>query len=85
MPCTPIGPTTPKSIPRLVFCFVFDLKSAFLNLIKALVPVELMTKDEAFLKSFSASVQDLCQKQTLALKQVMDLAQELRANEKEKK
>ena len=44
-----------------------------------------MTKDEAFLKSFSASVQDLCQKQTLALKQVMDLAQELRANEKEKK
>jgi hypothetical protein len=50
----------------------------------ALVPVELMMKDEGFAKSFSTSVQDLCQKQTLALKQVMDLAVELRSQEKGK-
>ncbi len=49
-----------------------------------LVPVELMSKDEGFAKSFSTSVQDLCQKQTLALKQVMDLAVELRSQEKGK-
>jgi hypothetical protein len=57
------------------------------NLSKALIPVELMTSDATFVKSFSTSVQDLCHKQTLALKQVMDLAVELRNQEngKEKK
>ena len=48
---------------------------------ESLIPPSLMLADEEFTRSFSASVSDLCTKQTVALKQVMDLAQELRDQE----
>ncbi len=51
---------------------------------ESLIPIELMRNDAAFFKSFSASVQDLCTKQAMALQQVMDLAVEFRAQEAKK-
>ena len=41
---------------------------------ESFVPRELMQKNDKFQKSFSASCIDLCKKQTIALKAVMDLS-----------
>lgn len=46
----------------------------------SLVPVELMLKDSSFFSSFGKQVEDLCKKQTIALRQVMDLAERFRTD-----
>ncbi len=48
----------------------------------SLVPLEVMKGDEKFCESMSRQVQELCRKQTMALSQVMDLADEMRKREK---